>query len=428
MGDRDELHEEGRFNICTKAGLKTGISKPRSVIHKHGDYHRGVHVWIFAESTQQLLLQKRVDHQHSSSGLWDISSAGHVSAGDTPLITARRGLLEELGVNLPDDAFELLFDFMEERVTYRGRFMDKEFNDVYLVTTLAPIPMEAFTLQGSKVLAVKYISVEEYKHLLVKGHPAYVPYNLDGQYGQLFDIITKRYQDNVVEKILTLQKKLNRYAPVSLDVELTEEDKEVMVLLIQAGRIIDDIFYNQVWYSNASLREWLNQQSQLSEFDMLKWKYYLINKSPWSTLDENEAFVTTADSAMKLFPEATRKVVGWKGVEYKVAFPMLKPPGANFYPPDMDKMAAELLNKAGDLTTSPSLKRFLHSKAKAFLSNDYYDSDIAWMELDSKLDVTIGPYETYEDVLFGYKAAFEAFIGIRDDKATAQLQLFGDHL
>ncbi|KAJ0859113.1 putative Peptidase family M49 [Helianthus annuus] len=90
--------------------------------------------------------------------------------------------------------------------------------------------------------------------------------------------------------------------------------------------------------------------------------------------------------------------------------------------------AAELLHKAGDLTSSPSLKRLLHSKADAFLSNDYYDSDIAWMELDSKLDVTIGPYETYEDVLFGYKATFEAFIGIRDDKATAQVKLFGDQL
>ncbi|XP_020209530.1 nudix hydrolase 3-like [Cajanus cajan] len=143
---------------------------------------------------------------------------------------------------------------------------------------------------------------------------------------------------------------------------------------------------------------------------------------------------------------------------------MQKPAGANFYPPDMDKMefelwkdslgkdeqkeatgffsvikrhsefildshqsnnkagshdlyivpyseeyksllakAADLLHKAGDITSSPSLKRLLHSKADAFLSNDYYDSDIAWMELDSKLDVTIGPYETYEDKIFGYK-------------------------
>ena len=57
-----------------------------------------------------------------------------------------------------------------------------------------------------------------------------------------------------------------------------------------------------------------------------------------SCLDENEAFLTTADSAVKLLPEATRKVAGWKGLEYKAAFPLVKPPGASFYPPDMDKM------------------------------------------------------------------------------------------
>lgn len=57
-----------------------------------------------------------------------------------------------------------------------------------------------------------------------------------------------------------------------------------------------------------------------------------------SSLDENEAFMTTADSAVKLLPEATKPVVGWKGVEYRTSFPVAKPPGANFYPPDMDKM------------------------------------------------------------------------------------------
>lgn len=61
---------------------------------------------------------------------------------------------------------------------------------------------------------------------------------------------------------------------------------------------------------------------------------FFINRS---CLDEDEAFLTTADSAIKLLPEATQQVTGWKGLEYRAAFPMLKPPGANFYPPDMDK-------------------------------------------------------------------------------------------
>lgn len=60
-----------------------------------------------------------------------------------------------------------------------------------------------------------------------------------------------------------------------------------------------------------------------------------------SCLDENEAFLTTVDSAVKLLPESTKQVTGWKGLEYKAAFPMEKPPVANFYPSDMDKMVLD---------------------------------------------------------------------------------------
>ncbi|PWA79826.1 nudix hydrolase (chloroplast) [Artemisia annua] len=147
MGDGDhhhQLHEEEHFDILTKTGLKTAnvliLILFRSVVHRDGDYHRAVHAWIFAESTQQLLLQKRADCKDSWPGLWDISSAGHVSAGDTSLITARRELQEELGVTLPNDAFELLFVFLQECVTNDGKFIDNEFDHVYLVTTLDPSP------------------------------------------------------------------------------------------------------------------------------------------------------------------------------------------------------------------------------------------------------------------------------------------------
>ncbi|XP_052478127.1 nudix hydrolase 3 isoform X3 [Gossypium raimondii] len=470
------------LDVLTKTGKKTGVSKPRGDVHRDGDYHKAVHVWIFAESTQELLLQKRADCKDSWPGLWDISSAGHISAGDSSLITAQRELQEELGVILPKDAFELIFVFLEECVTNNGKFINNEYSDVYLVTTLEPIPREAFTLQDTEVSDVKYISFGEYRSHLAEADPKYVPYDVNKQYGLLFDIITKRYRENNEARSLVLQKQLRRYAPVSLTAELTglgDADKEALILL--------------VWHSNPVLREWLKEHANVSQLDNLKWMYYVINKSPWSCLDENEAFLTTADSAVKLLPEATKPITGWKGVQYRAAFPMLKPSGANFYPPDMDKMefklwttglsldkqkdatsfftvikrhsqvnwdnhifdsthlsegsthdlysipysqeyhpfltrVSDLLHKAGDLVSSPSLKRLLHSKADAFLSNDYYDSDIAWMELDSKLDVTIGPYETYEDSLFGYKATFEAFIGVRDEKATAQLKLFSDNL
>lgn len=484
---------EERLDVLTKSGEKTGISKPRGEVHRDGDYHRAVHVWIFAESTQQLLLQRRSSCKDSWPDLWDISSAGHISAGDSSFITARRELEEELGVTLPKDAFELIFVFLQECVTNNGKFINNEYNDVFLVTTIDPIPLEAFTLQETEVSAVKYIAYDEYKSLLAKEDSDYVPYDVNGKYGQLFDIIEKRYKENTVARSLTLQKQLSRYAPVTLNVELTgltNSDKEALVLIVKAATVMDEIFYLQSWYSNPALRDWLKEHADTSELNKLKWSYYQINGSPWSSLDDDEAFLTTADSAIRLLSKATRTVREWKGLEYRAAFPILKPAGANFYPPDMDKMefniwnnslgkdqqkeatsfftvikrhseyildsgllndkvgsskelytvpysqeykslltkAADLLHKAGDISDSTSLKKLLHSKADAFLSNDYYDSDIAWMELDSKLDVTIGPYETYEDKLFGYKATFEAYIGIRDDEATAQLKLFGDNL
>lgn len=488
--------EEEYLDVLTKTGDKTGLRKPRGEVHRDGDYHRAVHVWIYSESTHELLLQKRADCKDSWPGQWDISSAGHISAGDSSLVTARRELHEELGVDLPKDAFELLFVFLQECVINDGTFINNEYNDVYLVTTLSPIPLEAFTLQETEVSAVKYISCEEYKNLLEKADPAYVPYDINGEYGKLFEMIAERYKENTKEQSLALQRKLNRYAPIHLNADLTglgDSDLEALKLVLKAAVIMDNIFHEQVWISNPALRDWLKEHTDKSDLNRLKWNYYGINKSPWSCLDEHEPFVTTADSAIKLHLNATKPVPGWKGLEYKAAFPLIKPLGANFYPPDMDKMefelwknsltegerqvatgffsvikrhsektlyatgngnsdhtsspshdlycvpfsqeysshltkASELLQKASELASSPSLQKFLHTKATAFLSNDYYDSDIAWMELDSKLDVTIGPYETYEDMLFGYKATFEAFIGVRDDDATAKVKLFGDHL
>jgi hypothetical protein len=380
-----------------------------------------------------------------------------------------------------------------DSVTNDGKFINNEFNDVYLVTILHPIPLEAFTLQKEEVSAVKYVPYEEYRNFLSKEDPAYVPYDVNGEYGKLFDIIRQRCQVNTEARSLSLQKQLQRYSPVTLEAKLTElseADQKALGLIVKAAKIMDDIFYEQVWNSNPALRDWLKDHANASKLDKLKWDYFTINKSPWSSLDENEAFLSTADSAVKLLPGATKAIAGWKGLEYRAAFPVTKPPGANFYPPDMDKMeftlwlnglteeqkhaatgffsvikrrseanldasdhlasstkklpdsnsdlysipyseiyrpflkkASEFLQKAGDLVSSPSLKKLLHSKAEAFLSNEYYESDIAWMDLDSKLDITIGPYETYEDEIFGYKVRLYISMCFRNDLLMLMLIL-----
>ncbi len=90
--------------------------------------------------------------------------------------------------------------------------------------------------------------------------------------------------------------------------------------------------------------------------------------------------------------------------------------------------AAALLREAAAAAAEPTLKRFLATRADAFLTNDYYESDVAWMELQGRIEPTIGPYEVYEDELFNFKAAFEAYITIRDEAESAKLQKYASEL
>src|SRR6185436_3449484 len=90
--------------------------------------------------------------------------------------------------------------------------------------------------------------------------------------------------------------------------------------------------------------------------------------------------------------------------------------------------ASGLLREAAGLATEPTLKAFLTKRADAFLSNDYYESDVAWMELKGAIEPTIGPYEVYEDEWFNYKAGFESYITVRDRAETDKLARFSSEL
>ncbi|KAH7439493.1 hypothetical protein KP509_04G064500 [Ceratopteris richardii] len=143
-----------------------------------------------------------------------------------------------------------------------------------------------------------------------------------------------------------------------------------------------------------------------TELGKLLYAYYHINKSPWPYLDENKAFMKTADSCIDYFHNGNGSPLNMKSSNRLQIVPY-----STEYLSSLSQ-ASELLSVASWLVDTPSLKRLLDSKAKKFLSNDYFESYVAWIELDSRIDLTIGPYETYEGGLFGYKSMFEAFIGI----------------
>jgi len=90
--------------------------------------------------------------------------------------------------------------------------------------------------------------------------------------------------------------------------------------------------------------------------------------------------------------------------------------------------AAKLLREAAEAASEPTLKKFLTTRADAFLSNDYYASDVAWMELAGAIEPTIGPYEVYNDGWFNYKAGYESFITVLDEGESAKLKKFSGYL
>jgi len=247
-----------------------------------------------------------------------------------------------------------------------------------------------------------------------------------------------------------LARKIARFAPTELTADvskLSPKDRQALDKIIAAAKLLDPLFLRQVWSGNEALEKKL--QADKTAAGRQRLHYFYINDGPWSRLDEKEPFI--------------------EGV------PKEKPPQANYYPDDMTKdefnawlqtlpeadkhkatgffhlirrgpdkkltlvpysqaykdilePAAKLLREAAALTTNATLKNFLNKRADAFGSDDYYASDVAWMDLDSPIDVTIGPYETYEDELFSYKAAFEAYVTLRDDAETAKLTKFSSHL
>jgi hypothetical protein len=176
--------------------------------------------------------------------------------------------------------------------------------------------------------------------------------------------------------------------------------------------------------------------------------YFLINKGPWSRLDHNQVFIAGAPpkpEGANFYPAGATKdeIQRWldslSGEEKSRATGFFttirRTPSGTFtavpysveYQGELAR-AASLLREAAEATTQPTLKRFLTTRADAFLNDDYYASDVAWMELDASIEPTIGPYEVYEDEWFNFKAAFEAFITLRDEAESKKLQSFSAHL
>ena len=241
-----------------------------------------------------------------------------------------------------------------------------------------------------------------------------------------------------------------RFAPTEMKVDtsaLSAGDKQALVKLIEAARVVNTLFMEQLWSGDLALYKKLQQDK--APLGRARLHYFWINKSPWSEIDGHKAFLPgvpeqqpmggnfyPADMTKEEFetwvktltPQQKEQAEGFftvirRGADKKLTIV----PYSREYQTSLDH-AARLLREAAALTGNATLKKFLTTRAAAFSSNDYFESDMAWMDLDAPLDITFGPYETYNDQLFGYKAAFEAYINLRDDKESERLAFLGQHL
>lgn len=234
-----------------------------------------------------------------------------------------------------------------------------------------------------------------------------------------------------------MAERVARYAEVTLSADLShlsEGDRQAVGLLIDAGQIIDGLFWQQVWGNRQDLLARTNDPATA--------RYIDINYGPWDLLDGDKPFVDgigprpagagfyPADMTREEF--AAAELPG-KDSQYTLlrrddAGKLVVVPYSVAYRAELEQVAA-LLRQAAGVASTPSFAHYLRLRADALLSDDYQASDMAWMDMkDSPIDVVIGPIESYQDRLFGTKTAFEAFVLVKDIAWSQKLARFAQHL
>jgi peptidase M49-like protein len=243
--------------------------------------------------------------------------------------------------------------------------------------------------------------------------------------------------------LASLQKIAARFAPIELSADvsgLPPQEGAALAKIVEAAGLMDTLYLQQAWAGNQPLLLELSQDA--TPLGRARLHLFILQKGPWSSLDQDAPFIPGVPpkpedanfyppGATKAEVEAWQKSLPPHDRELATGFytTIRRTPDGRFgwvpysieYQDQLGR-AAQLLREAAQLTQQPTLKRFLTMRADAFLSNNYYESDVAWMELDSSIEPTIGPYEVYTDNWFNQKAAFEAFIALRDDAETRKLE------
>ncbi|WP_270516698.1 dipeptidyl-peptidase 3 family protein [Sanguibacteroides sp. AM78-02pH3A] len=229
----------------------------------------------------------------------------------------------------------------------------------------------------------------------------------------------------------------DQYAEFTLTTDmskLTENEKKMLPILIEVADIMEEIF----WQNAYGDKEELLAQNP----DPYAQKYIKINYGPWDRLNDNKPFIEgvgpkplganfyPADMTKEEFQalKDPRKTDWYSVIRRDTSGQLIVVPFHKAYPEETAK-AAELLKQAAELAEDPGLKKYLELRSQALLTDDYLASDLAWMDMQNNtLDFVVGPIETYEDQLFGYKASHSGQILVKDKEWSKKLSLYAQYL
>lgn len=232
---------------------------------------------------------------------------------------------------------------------------------------------------------------------------------------------------------------LDKYTTIRLTTDLdvlSEKERQMIPLLIEAAEEMDAIFWMQAYGNRDSLLATIHDAGLR--------RFAEINYGPWDRLEGNEPFIAgvgpkpgganfyPADMTKEEFEAAVAENPELKSlytmVRRDAAGKLVAIPYHEYFAEHVQR-AAEKVRQAAALAEDPGLRRYLELRAEALLTDDYQASDLAWMDMkDNTIDVVIGPIETYEDKHFGYKAANEAFVLVKDQEWSRRLARYAQLL
>lgn len=176
-----------KLDVLNEAGEEEKVVKDRLEVHKDGDWHRSVHVWI-VNSKGELLIQKRSKDNRVSPGFWTISASGHVESGVSPIETAIQELREEIGVSLREEDLEYLTTYKKSKHYKERGIIDNEFNPIFVVEK--DIEIGEIDIDEREVVDAKYIHWMDLRDLISSGEIDFKP-DREKYHSILFDFFSE---------------------------------------------------------------------------------------------------------------------------------------------------------------------------------------------------------------------------------------------